>query len=137
LKIVLDTNVLVSGLLNPFGAPGEIVRLIGTEAICLCYDVRILTEYQRVLSRSRFPFHPPHIQALLEQIKAEGMAIAAKPLKAPLPDPDDEPFLEVAIASRCSFLITGNLKHYPVKACHGMKVLSPAEFIDVLRKQKS
>ncbi len=56
MKIVLDTNVLVSGLLTPYGAAAEIVRLIASGVLSVCYDTRILLEYQEVLARPKFQF---------------------------------------------------------------------------------
>lgn len=135
MKIVLDTNVLVSGLLQPFGVPGEIVRMVSSGVLELCYDSRILTEYYEVLIRPRFRFHLDHVEALLNEIKASGHVTAAVPLSKRLPDPDDEVFLEVAITGRAEYLVTGNLKHYPLSKREGIKVVSPAEFLDIYRKQ--
>ena len=136
MKVVVDTNVLVAGLLSPFKAPGEIVRMTSAGLLKLCYDARILSEYESVLTRPRFGFSSPHVEALLEQIKACGFKIAAKPLETSLPDSDDEPFLEVAVSAKASCLITGNLKHYPVSARQSMKVLPPTDFMEFYRKQQ-
>lgn len=56
MRIVLDTNVLLSGLLSPSGPPGNIVRLITTGTVRVCYDARILVDYRQVLLRPAFPF---------------------------------------------------------------------------------
>src|ERR1700733_5562204 len=114
MKIVLDTNVLVSGLLQPFGPSGQIVRLVASGELILCHDPRILVEYRDVLFRKKFRFDPERVDALLDQITAEGIPVMARPLAVRLPDPDDEPFLEVALAGAVRCLITGNGKHYPV-----------------------
>lgn len=136
MKVVLDTNVIVSGLLSPFGPPGEIVRMVASGDLELCYDARILSEYQNVLVREKFPFDQAHVEDLLEQIKACGYVTTGKPLAKRLPDPDDEPFLEVALGGEAQHLITGNLKHYPTKKREGMLVVSPAEFLEIYRKKK-
>ncbi len=134
MKIVLDTNVIVSGLLSPYNAPGEIVRMVSSGILKLCYDARILSEYQSVLLSPKFKFDSEHIDALIDQIKSCGYIVASKPLPKKLPDADDEPFLEVALAEKASYLITGNLIHYPVESRQEIKVVSPAEFIDIYRK---
>jgi putative PIN family toxin of toxin-antitoxin system len=134
-KVVVDTNVLVAGLLSPFGPPGEIVRMIASSALRLCFDARILTEYTDVLRRPKFQFRPEQIQALMEQIRAEGHVVAGEPLPVELPDPADEPFLEVAVAGDAQGLITGNTKHFPPSRCRGITVFSPREFLDHYRKQ--
>ncbi|MBW6469514.1 MAG: putative toxin-antitoxin system toxin component, PIN family, partial [Coriobacteriia bacterium] len=125
MRIVLDTNVLVSGLLSPFGPPGEIVRLVSSGAVMLCLDARILAEYDEVLVRPRFGFDEDSIAALLDYLGFASETVAAEPLSARLPDPDDEPFLEVALACRADCLVTGNLAHFPENARAGVAVLSP------------
>lgn len=131
--IVLDTNVLVSGFLSPFNAPGRIVSLVISGELALAYDTRILLEYQEVMLRSKFAFNPLEVTAVLKQIEAGGESTIASPLLSSLPDPSDEPFLEVAIASSADFLLTGNLKHYPASKRQGVTVLSPSEFMKQYR----
>ena len=135
MRIVLDTNVLVSGFLHPFSAAGEIVRLVVSGELELLYDARILWEYREVLRRPRFSFDPVDVEALLEQLEASGLAVAARPLEKHLPDASDEPFLEVALAGQARCLVTGNLKHYPARNRGGMPVLSPKEFVEQYRRK--
>jgi putative PIN family toxin of toxin-antitoxin system len=136
MKIVLDTNVFVSGLLTPFGSSGEIVRMISAGILILQYDSRILLEYQEVLYRPKFQFDKEYIDTLLAYVKQNGQVVSAGPLKKNLPDPDDEPFLEVAVAAKAACLITGNKSHYPQHSRQGIKLLSPSEFIDFYIKSK-
>lgn len=70
MKVVVDTNVLVSGLLSPFGPPGEIVRMIAGGSLYLCFDARILTGYTDVLKQPTFQFDAELIKIFLDQIKA-------------------------------------------------------------------
>jgi uncharacterized protein len=130
-RIVLDTNVLVSGLLNPYGAPAGVLRMVVSGTLTLCVDARILLEYAAVLARPRFAFPPGPVQALLDLFAAEGVQVAADPLAVLLPDRDDEPFLEVAVAGHAACLVTGNLAHYPPAARAGMAVLAPSGFLVV------
>ena len=134
MKVVVDTNVLVAGLLSPFGRPGEVVRMIVAGSLSLLYDARIMAEYAHVLKRPKFSLSPEHIEALLDQVKAEGVVVASDPLFIRLPDKEDEAFLEVALAGHAHCLITGNLKHFPATARQGMRVLAPAEFLDMYRQ---
>ena len=133
MKIVLDTNVLVSGLLQPYGPSGQIVRLVASGELVLCYDPRVLAEYREVLLRKKFSFDPERIDALLEEIRASGIPVAARPLAVRLSDPDDEPFLEIAQSGGAQCLVTGNLKHYPAEARQGVEVHSPRSFIELFR----
>lgn len=133
MRIVLDANVLVSGLLSPFGAPGEIVRMVSSGALVLCVDARVLAEYEEVLARPRFAFDPGAVAALLDFIAVTAEVVASRPLPQRLPDPDDEPFLEIALADSADCLVTGNTAHFPPGSCAPMAVLTPAELIEELR----
>ncbi|MBA4418797.1 MAG: putative toxin-antitoxin system toxin component, PIN family [Syntrophus sp. (in: bacteria)] len=137
MKIVLDTNVLVAGLLSPFGACGDIVRMISSGNLTLCVDARILSEYHEVLRRPKLQFEEDKIVTILDYVERNGQTVASSPLLTSLPDPDDEPFLEVAITGSAECLVTGNHAHFPSNLCQGVKVISPADFLKLLRKQKS
>jgi len=136
MDIVLDTNVLVAGLLSPFGACGEIVRMISSGEITLYFDARILSEYREVLRRPKFGFEQEKVAALLDYIASCGQAVASSPLPFSLPDKNDEPFLEVTIASKAVCLVTGNQKHFPAERCQGAKVISPNEFLILLKNEQ-
>ena len=133
MRIVLDTNVLVSALLSPFGPPAEILRLVTTGTVRLCHDARILGEYRQVLLRPAFPFRPLQVESLLDQIDADGEPITAFALSDRLPDPDDEAFLEVVLAADARYLVTGNLRHFPPESRRGVRVVSPREFLKSYR----
>ena len=130
MRLVVDTNVLVSGLITPFGAPGVIVSLIAAGRLVLCYDARILAEYDDVLRRPAFAFGEENIASFLAQIQAQGEMVAPVPLPIRLRHEEDKPFLEVAAAARVEFLVTGNLRHFPEGDWNGTRIVSPREFLD-------
>ena len=132
-RIVLDTNVLVSGMLSALGPSGQIVELMIDGALQPCIDGRIIEEYESVLRRPRLAIPPADADDILVLIRRVAEPIAARPLAASLPDPDDLPFLEVAATAR-AVLITGNLRHFPEEACAGVTVVSPRQFLDLLRQ---
>ncbi len=103
--------------------------------LSICYDARILAEYREVLSRPKFGFHAGQIGDLIDQLKADGMLVAAVPLKESLPDSHDEMFLEVALAGKAQCLVTGNLRDYPASKREGMPVVSPQELITLYRQK--
>jgi putative PIN family toxin of toxin-antitoxin system len=137
LRIVLDTNVLVSGLRSPYGAPADVLRMVVGGTVTLCVDARILVEYEQVLARPRFGFVPDAVDALIGFIETEGEHVVAPPWRVPLPDPDDAPFLEVALAGRAACLVTGDLAQVPVAARGGVEVRTPAAFVDSMREGRS
>lgn len=130
MRIVVDTNVLVSGLLSPFGPPGFVVGTIAKGTHRVCYDARILGEYHDVLRRRAFAFRPTDIQTLLSRISTAGELLSAEPLRRRLPHADDQPFLEVAVTARAEYLVTGNLRHFPQSHRQGIRVVSPRDFLE-------
>jgi len=132
LRIVLDTNVLVSAILSPNGPPAAVLRALLTERVRLCFDERIVSEYRDVLTRSKFEFDRELVEELIGFLESAGSPTLATPLAVDLPDPWDQMFIEVAVSSGADFLVTGNLKHYPEEVRSGVKVVSPREFLDAL-----
>ena len=133
MKIVLDTNVLVSAFLNPGGKPADILNLILNEKIVLYYDDRIINEYRDVLSRTIFGFETSDINSVISYFKHSGERIDPVPLGIVLEDPDDLMFYEVLVAADASFLITGNVKHF--KSLRDNRIVLPAKFLQRYFKQ--
>lgn len=128
---MLDTNVLVSGLLSPHGPPGRIVDLVVRGRLVPLYDDRIMDEYRDVLRRDRFSFDPRDVRDLLEYVRAVGEHVTARPWEGELSDPDDRPFLEVAVSAGGRAIVTGNRRDYrPRSGTHTVDVLSPRELLE-------
>lgn len=132
MHVVLDTNVVVSGLLSETGAPGWILDLALAGELELSLDDRILAEYREVLLRPELALPEGAVQEFLGAIERLARRVTARPWPQALPDPDDEPFLTVAGAAG-AVLVTGNLRHFPAAKRGGVQVLSPREFLDLLR----
>jgi len=130
--VVLDTNVLVSGILKPLSKSADILRLIADGMIQLAYDFRLLSEYREVLSRPKFNLAKEAVETFLVRVEEEGLLVSAKPLNYGLADPDDEPFLEVALSAGVASIVTGNKRHFPKREYGGVKILSPKEFLETL-----
>ena len=137
MRIVMDTNVLVSGILTPFGVCGEIVRMLTSSNLTLCVDSRILFEYEDVLRRPRFKIGNSMIDVLMEYIESTSETHSTTPLSTSLPDPDDDQFLEVAVSANVDCLVTGNPKHFPPGSRCDVTVLSPREFLNALKKRRT
>lgn len=133
MKIVLDTNVLVSGLLSPQGAPGRILDLVMEGQIFLIVDARIIHEYREVLSRPEWPFSRKDVFLVLDFILDNSFKVNAEPLRITLPDPEDLMFIE-AIKAQASCIVTGNKRHFPKGATGKMPVLSPARFLESIKE---
>ena len=109
--------------------------MVSSGELRLCYDARIFSEYKEALLRPKFSFNPADVEELLTQIEACGFIVASTPLNSHLPDPNDEPFLEVALVGKTRCLVTGNYKHYPLKKRQGMQVVSPKEFLEIYQRK--
>jgi len=122
---VLDTNVLVSGILNPGGNPARVLALVFSGKLCPLFNAAIMAEYRAVLARPKFAFEPASVATLLEYIETEGEAIGAEPCADHFVDEDDRVFFEVCLCGDANALITGNRGHFPVHP----KVMNPSEFL--------
>ena len=114
----------------------RIVDMVVDGALDLYADDRILAEYDGVLHRCELRIAPEDAGRILELIRSITDTVAAIPLPIQLPDPDDAAFLEVGAASG-SILITGNTRHYPKNTWAVVPVMTPAEFLELLRDSSS
>lgn len=135
--VVLDTNVVVSAFLSPYGPPTRFVDAAVAGHLALAVDGRLLAEYRDVLTRPEFGFSAADVDVVLRVIALQARAVTAQPLAVRLPHRDDEPFLEVALAAEADALVTGNIRHYPVRARAGMAVLTPRECDERFRRASS
>ena len=132
MKAVIDTNVLVAGLLSATGPPGWIVEAALSGRIEPVFDMAILQEYEEVLHRSELGLAPDRVDDLLAALEEFGaLVVGAPPWSAGLPDPDDAPFLAVARVAD-SVVVTGNTRHFPPRSRRGVTVLTPRQFVDLL-----
>ncbi len=137
MRAVLDTNVLVSGLMGLFTYPARVVDMLYTGRFSCIFDDRIMSEYEEVLHRPRFAaaISQREIRDLLGYLTRTGVHVLAGPVKHTVdlaPDPDDLPFLEAAVAGRADFIITGNLAHFSFFEGNsfGIRLVSPRQFYE-------
>jgi putative PIN family toxin of toxin-antitoxin system len=136
--VVLDTNVLVSGLLNEAGSPGRILNLVLDGIIQVAYDDRILGEYEEVLLRPELSLDGNHVSAIVTYLELTGCMVEAEVYPAGgFPDPADLPFVEVFIAAQADALISGNLRHFKPVIDKGLHIYSPAQFLKILGEGES
>ena len=128
MRIVLDTNVLVSAFLKPASDAARVLRLVLQRDLEIVFNDHILAEYFEVLSRPRFGLDQRKVREVLDYLRSVGTVAPAVASSFRLPDPDDEPFVEAAVGGRAQFLVTGNKRHFPGRRCEGVKVVGPKEF---------
>ncbi len=129
--VVLDTNVVVSGLMNETGKPGKILDLALENRFQVAYDDRILGEYEDVLGRPELRIRPARARAVIAHIELTGQRIDATALSSEgFQDPDDLPFAEVFLRANAQALVTGNLRHFSPLVERGLAVYSPTQFLE-------
>lgn len=128
---VIDTNVLISAMLKPISVPGEIIKCVRDKKIVPLIDDEILSEYTEVINRPKFKFSKERIENVLNSIAIHARFIEAKDFEDALPDPKDKIFYCVLMTARedvDAYLVTGNLKHFPIKPF----IVTPREMLDII-----
>jgi uncharacterized protein len=134
-RVVYDTNVLVSAVLKPGSIPATLVSLALTQRVHLCLSQPILAEYTTVLHRPKFGFEALSIDALLADLTRTALLVHPTMPLTVAPDEADNRFLECALEARAAFLVTGNLWHFPVVTFEDIHILEPARFAHVLTER--
>ena len=127
---VIDTNIIVSSFItkNPSSATRRVINSMLSGKIKPLYNDEILDEYFDVLNRSKFHLSEIRIIELLNFFKENGINTSRFPFDGDMPDEDDRVFYEVSLSEEDSFLVTGNLKHFPKTP----KVITAAQMIEIL-----
>ena len=127
---VIDTNVFVSAYMthNPKSATSIVVDCMFRNRIVPLYNDEILAEYTEVLSRSHFRISQEERQGLFDFIRQCGIYAERAKFDELFIDESDRVFYEIALSKEDSFLVTGNLKHYPIDP----RIVTPAEMLHIL-----
>ena len=129
--VVIDTNVIVSAVISKHldSNPAKIIRAIVQNRIVPLYNDEILGEYSEVLSRPKFNLTEAQIDTVLKAIVADGLNLDRTSAEGIVfPDPKDIVFYEVALSKDDSYLVTGNIKHFPIKPF----IVTPAEMVKIM-----
>jgi putative PIN family toxin of toxin-antitoxin system len=130
-RLVIDTNILVSDALKPDSLQRTTFLLAITKPARLYVSAPILEEYADVLSRPELGIRKGLRQQLLELVKNHSHIVAPSRRLEVTSDPDDNIFVECADAARADYLITGNQKHFP-PFWKGTKIITAREFVTLV-----
>lgn len=136
LTVVLDTNVVVSGLRSRRGASFQLLSMIGQEAFELCLSVPLILEYEEVLTRQadELFLDIQSVGVVLDYFCQVGRSAEVYFLWRPrLRDPGDDMVLEAAVAGQCDYIVTHNLKDFAESASFGIPAISPKDLLHDLR----
>ena len=130
IRAVIDTNVLVSGLLSPAGNEALILLAIHQGLVHPCFSEGILEEYAAVLARPKFAFPSDEIAAVLAMFRSQGELFLPETSAATSPDPGDTKFLQCAQAAQADYIVTGNKRDFPAGSYSVTHVVSAGELLD-------
>ncbi|MCL2023512.1 MAG: putative toxin-antitoxin system toxin component, PIN family [Oscillospiraceae bacterium] len=125
MKILVDTNILISALLNPNGVPAQALLLVAQNHELILSDYNI-AELRRVTSE-KFPNKHADVDVLLAKLTYEIVPAPLMPQKL-ITDPKDAPILNAAIIYEVDLIISGD-KHFRNLALERPKVVSAAEYL--------
>lgn len=127
---VIDTNIFVSALIthNSNAATVQVLKSMLFKQITPMYNEEIISEYEEVLHRKKFKLSEEQIRPVIDFIRQNGIDCERFVYDGEMPDEDDRVFYEVSLSKEDSFLVTGNLKHFP----HTPKVVTAAEMMEIL-----
>ncbi len=130
LRLVIDTNVLISAAIKPAGLQRTVLLLAITKPARLYVSRPILEEYSEVLGRPELRIRKGLMQQLLQLVKNHSYSVVPTRRLEVTSDPDDNMFLECADAARADYLVTGNQKHFP-RFWKKTKIITTREFISL------
>jgi putative PIN family toxin of toxin-antitoxin system len=131
LRLVIDTNIVVSAALKPDGLQRTVLLLAITKPARLYVSEAVIAEYREVLARPELKIRKGLRQQVLQLIGSHSQTVTpSRPLQI-TPDPDDNIFLECADGARADYLVTGNARHFP-KFWKKTKVITSREFLSIV-----
>jgi putative PIN family toxin of toxin-antitoxin system len=130
-RLVIDTNVVVSAALKPDGLQRTVVLLSLSKPVRWYVSKEIMSEYATVLARPELKIRRSLRQQLMQLIKNHSHIVTPSRLDQVTSDPEDNMFVECADAARADYLLTGNQRHFP-KFWKNTKIISSSEFLSVI-----
>ena len=141
IRAVVDTNILISGVIKPERATGEILRRLRDGEFVLLYTEPLLAELAEVINRPRirqkYGLGSEDIETVLALILLRGEPIDPTRRVEICRDPKDNMILEAAVAGQADMITSGDFDLLSLREFAGMPIISPAEFLQRLAKGPS
>ncbi len=130
MKIVCDTNVLVSATLSN-GTPRRLLRLIACGEVENAVSLEILAEAKNVLVRPKFGFSPEQVTHAIDVFSEISVLVApVQPVDVIKDDPSDNRILEAAVAAQADCIVSGDKHLLSLGTWNNVGILSPADFME-------
>lgn len=130
---VIDTNVIVSSMLKKESIPGQIMDYVDKGIIVPLVNEEILEEYVEVITRNKFNFEKAAVELVMNGIEKRAIFVEREKTLEDFFDKDDIVFFEIVLSARSTmdaYLVTGNMKHYPIRSY----VVTPSQMIEIIEK---
>ena len=139
MRVVLDTNVIVSAFLSPHGAPARLFQQYQRDVFALVVSEPILTEYQQALNYPKVQRHhqmdKEEVASVIEELRRAAVFVTPhNPVNPALADRDDVKFFACAVAGDAEYIVSGDRLVQDVGTYQGIQVLSPSLFLTVLEE---
>jgi putative PIN family toxin of toxin-antitoxin system len=132
MKVVIDTNVLVSSFQNPQGNPKKIIDMWKKGHFIFCITEDIVFEYVEVLNRLSIPIRKiKEFTGLFKERANVEFLVNTEKMEIIEDDPQDNKFIECAVAANAQYIISGDKHLRALKSFGNIKILSPSEFLEL------
>lgn len=128
MRVVLDTNIIVSSLITENSIPSKLLDMALSAKFDLCVSEDLISEYEEVLSRPKFNLDSRTVEVIITLIRVRSKMFFSNPQPLESTDPKDQCILDLAVTAD-AYLVTGNIKHfmsYP-------KAIKPSDFWELLK----
>lgn len=142
MKVVLDTNLLISAFITPNGEPAQVVKLLQAEDFYLLLSADVFRELERVIHypklRILYQYTDEQVEAFLKGIGRIAIWVGqTEPLSVVQDDESDNRFIELAVAGNARYIITGDKKHLlKVRRYQSIEIVSATEFLALIRSRR-
>jgi len=131
IRVVFDTNILFSAAFKSVGVPAQVLDLVIPGVLTPCLSGAIMDEYQDVLTRPILQPHAARAREVLALMAEFAVHVSPAQKLSLCSDPDDDRFLECALAAEAAYLVTGNLRHFP-KGYEPVSIVTPRQLLNRL-----
>ncbi|MBU1660099.1 MAG: putative toxin-antitoxin system toxin component, PIN family [Chloroflexi bacterium] len=140
LRVVLDTNVLVSGVISEKGSPRRILAAWKKEYFVLVTSIAIIAEIVRVLHyphiKNKYRLEEDDIQLVETTLANDALVLDDMYQVRRSRDPEDDIFLACALEGRADYIVSGDPHLLEIKYYHGVQIISPSQLLEILEPEE-
>ncbi len=135
MRVVFDTNILISACWSPGGNEARVLALAQSGRLEIAVSATIAAEYRDVAQRPKFAKHRDALDAAIARILEIAVTVEAVESCDACSDPDDNQLLDCALAAKAQYVITGNLRHFP-EEWRGVRVINARTLLEIQKKRR-